>query len=65
MNYICCESDSAKVCELLSQDAGDNPVLFYAHRLTGIPYVGHTLEGNEPEQSGITAIQMQKKKICP
>lgn len=58
MNYICCESDSAKVCELLSQDAEDNPVLFYARRLTGIPYVGHTLEGNEPERLVINLHQL-------
>ena len=58
INCICSKPDSARVCELLQADAGDNPVLYYARRLTGIPYVGHTLEGNEPEQLVINLHQL-------
>ena len=37
------------VCRLLGEDVGDNGVLYFARRLIGVPYVGQTLEGNEPE----------------
>lgn len=47
--YRCSAADSAKVCGLLREDAGDNGVLYFARRLKGVPYVGQTLEGNEPE----------------
>ena len=58
INYICCESDATRVCDLLQLDAGANPVLYYARKLIGIPYVGHTLEGNEPEQLVINLHQL-------
>ena len=58
MRYVCSAGDSAMVCRLLGEDAGQNPVLYYARRLIGIPYVGHTLEGNEPEQLVIKLHQL-------
>lgn len=58
MRYVCNTEDSIRVCRLLSEDAGQNPVLYYARRLIDIPYVGHTLEGNEPEQLVINLHQL-------
>ena len=58
MRYVCNTEDSIRVCCLLRENAGQNPVLFYARRLIGIPYVGHTLEGNEPEKLVINLHQL-------
>ena len=55
-----CEDDTLKIEALLAEgrDSGlsdaNELVCFYAHRLEGTPYVGHTLEGDvEILQSGI------------
>lgn len=43
-------SDSARVVELLSKNAGENDVLFYARQFLGVPYVAATLEKCDPER---------------
>ena len=43
-------SDSLKVVTLLSEDCGENDVIYYARRLLGRPYVAHTLEVADPEK---------------
>ena len=56
------KSDSLKVVSLLSdarrQPAGTNFTIFFARRLKGIPYVGHTLEVNKTEQLVINLRQL-------
>lgn len=55
---VCTPEDSTKVIELLGEATGPNPVLFYARKFVGIPYVGHTLEGHEPEKIVINLRQL-------
>ncbi len=48
-----CENDTIKINNLLSEGlrsglkTANELVVFYAHKLEGTPYVGHTLEGEE------------------
>lgn len=52
-NAIYTSEDSLRICRLLAEGKGlktdDEVVLFYADKFKGIPYVGHTLEGNKEE----------------
>ncbi len=54
--------DSLRVVELLRdgarQPSGTNLMLYYGHRLEGIPYVGKTLEVNPTEQLVINLYQL-------
>lgn len=50
------KGDSAMVEHLLA--AGDTTTLFYARRLSGLPYVAHTLEVNDREQLVVNLRQM-------
>ena len=43
-------ADSLEVVKLLSEDCGENDVIYYARHFLGRPYVAHTLEVADPEK---------------
>ena len=52
------KTDSTTVCRLLAEAPDGASTLWFARRLTGIPYVAHTLEVNDREQLVVNLRQL-------
>ena len=52
------QTDSVKICQLLSQANRETPVLWLARQFLGVPYVAHTLEVNDDERLVVNTRQL-------